>query len=95
MRLLFSLLGAAALVEAFGPPARATTRPLTRADFSPIDFSLQHRSELWFSCGKLLSPQTLNDPFSDAWIPQCLGFIFSYLKIDAFLLVVLILGNSQ
>ena len=39
MRLIISLLGAAAVVEAFGPPARATTRPLARADFSPIDFS--------------------------------------------------------
>ncbi len=40
MRLLIAaLLGAAALVEAFGPPARATTRPLVRTEFSPIDFS--------------------------------------------------------
>ena len=43
MRLIISLLGAAALVEAFGPPARQTTRPLVRADFSPIDFSTTER----------------------------------------------------
>ena len=40
MRILIAaLLGAVALVEAFGPLARQTTRPLARADFSPIDFS--------------------------------------------------------
>ena len=39
MRLLIAALLAAVTVEAFGPPARATTRPLARADFSPIDFS--------------------------------------------------------
>ena len=32
-------IGALSLAAAFGPPARATTRPLARADFSPIDFS--------------------------------------------------------
>ena len=33
------LVGALSLAAAFGPPARATTRPLVRSDFSPIDFS--------------------------------------------------------
>ena len=32
-------IGALSLAAAFGPPARATTRPLVRSDFSPIDFS--------------------------------------------------------
>ena len=39
MRLLIAALLGAVTVEAFGPPARQTTRPLARADFSPIDFS--------------------------------------------------------
>ena len=39
MRLLTAALLGAVTVEAFGPPARATTQPLARADFSPIDFS--------------------------------------------------------
>ena len=44
MRILIAaLLGGVALVEAFGPPARQTTRPLARADFSPIDFSTTER----------------------------------------------------
>ena len=34
-------IGALSLVAAFGPPARATTRPLVRTDFSPIDFSTE------------------------------------------------------
>ena len=32
------LVGALSLAAAFGPP-RATTRPLVRSEFSPIDFS--------------------------------------------------------
>jgi len=39
MRLFIAALLAAVTIEAFGPPARATTRTLARADFSPIDFS--------------------------------------------------------
>ena len=37
------LVGALSLAAAFGPPARATTRPLVRSDFSPIDFSATER----------------------------------------------------
>ena len=37
------LVGALSLAAAFGPPARATTRPLVRSDFSPIDFSTTER----------------------------------------------------
>ena len=37
------LVGALSLAAAFGPPARATTRPLVRTDFSPIDFSTTER----------------------------------------------------
>ena len=37
------LVGALSLAAAFGPPARATTRPLVRTDFSPIDFSATER----------------------------------------------------
>ena len=36
------LVGALSLAAAFGPP-RATTRPLVRTDFSPIDFSTTER----------------------------------------------------
>ena len=36
-------IGALSLAAAFGPPARATTRPLVRTDFSPIDFSTTER----------------------------------------------------
>ena len=36
-------IGALSLAAAFGPPARATTRPLVRSDFSPIDFSTTER----------------------------------------------------
>ncbi len=43
MRLLIAALLGAVTVEAFGPPARQTTRPLARADFSPIDFSTPDR----------------------------------------------------
>ena len=37
------LVGALSLAAAFGPPARATTRPLVQTDFSPIDFSTTER----------------------------------------------------
>ena len=37
------LVGALSLAAAFGPPARATTRPLVRSEFSPIDFSTTER----------------------------------------------------
>ena len=36
-------IGALSLAAAFGPPARATTRPLVRSEFSPIDFSTTER----------------------------------------------------
>ena len=36
-------IGALSLAAAFGPPARATTQPLVRTDFSPIDFSTTER----------------------------------------------------
>ena len=36
------LVGALSLAAAFGPP-RATTRPLVRSEFSPIDFSTTER----------------------------------------------------
>ena len=36
------LVGALSLAAAFGP-ARTTTRPLVRTDFSPIDFSTTER----------------------------------------------------
>ena len=36
-------IGALSLAAAFGPPSRATTRPLVRTDFSPIDFSTTER----------------------------------------------------
>ena len=37
------LVGALSLAAPFGPQTRATTRPLARADFSPIDFSSTER----------------------------------------------------
>ena len=36
-------IGALSLAAAFSPPARATTQPLVRTDFSPIDFSTTER----------------------------------------------------
>ena len=36
-------IGALSLAAAFGPPARATTRPLVRSEFSPIDFPTTER----------------------------------------------------
>ena len=36
-------IGALSLAAAFGPPSRATTRPLVRSEFSPIDFSTTER----------------------------------------------------
>ena len=37
------LVGALSLAAAFCPPSRATTRPLVRSEFSPIDFATTER----------------------------------------------------
>ena len=82
MRLLIAaLLGAAALVEAFGPPARATTRPLARADFSPIDFSTTERDTRLNYDGTGERPQEVSDDLPEDTALRVIGPPFAFALI--------------
>ena len=73
MRLLIAALLGAVTVEAFAPPARATTRPLVRTDFSPIDFSTAERDTRLNYDGTGERPQEVSDDLPEDTALRVIG----------------------
>ena len=76
------LVGALSLAAAFGPPARATTRPLVRSDFSPIDFSTTERVDTRLNYdGTGERPQEVSDDLPEDTALRVIGPPFAFALI--------------
>ncbi len=74
------LVAALSLASAFGPPARAT-RPLARADFSPIDFSTTERDTRLNYDGTGERPQEVSDDLPEDTGLRVIGPPFAFALI--------------
>ena len=75
-------IGALSLAAAFGPPARATTRPLVRTDFSPIDFSTTERVDTRLNYdGTGERPQEVSDDLPEDTALRVIGPPFAFALI--------------
>ena len=76
------LVGALSLAAAFGPPARATTRPLVRSEFSPIDFSTTERVDTRLNYdGTGERPQEVSDDLPEDTALRVIGPPFAFALI--------------
>ena len=75
-------IGALSLAAAFGPPARATTRPLVRSEFSPIDFSTTERVDTRLNYdGTGERPQEVSDDLPEDTALRVIGPPFAFALI--------------
>ena len=74
------LVGALSLAAAFGP-ARTTTRPLVRTDFSPIDFSTTERDTRLNYDGTGERPQEVSDDLPEDTALRVIGPPFAFALI--------------
>ena len=75
-------IGALSLAAAFGPPARATTQPLVRTDFSPIDFSTTERVDTRLNYdGTGERPQEVSDDLPEDTALRVIGPPFAFALI--------------
>ena len=75
------LVGALSLAAAFGPP-RATTRPLVRSEFSPIDFSTTERVDTRLNYdGTGERPQEVSDDLPEDTALRVIGPPFAFALI--------------
>ena len=76
------LVGALSLAAAFGPPSRATTRPLVRSEFSPIDFSTTERVDTRLNYdGTGERPQEVSDDLPEDTALRVIGPPFAFALI--------------
>ena len=76
------LVGALSLAAAFGPPARATTRPLVRSDFSPINFSTERLDTTRLNYdGTGERPQEVSDDLPEDTALRVIGPPFAFALI--------------
>ena len=75
-------IGALSLAAAFGPPARTTTRPLVRSEFSPIDFSTTERDTTRLNYdGTGERPQEVSDDLPEDTALRVIGPPFAFALI--------------
>ena len=75
-------LGALSLAAAFSPPARATARPLVRANFSPIDFSTERLDTTRLNYdGTGERPQEVSDDLPEDTALRVIGPPFAFALI--------------
>ena len=74
------LVGALSLAAAFGPPS-ATTRPLVRSEFSPIDFSTTERDTRLNYDGTGERPQEVSDDLPEDTALRVIGPPFAFALI--------------
>ena len=75
-------IGALSLAAAFGPPSRATTRPLVRSEFSPIDFSTTERVDTRLNYdGTGERPQEVSDDLPEDTALRVIGPPFAFALI--------------
>ena len=75
-------IGALSLAAAFGPPARTTTRPLVRSEFSPIDFSTTERVDTRLNYdGTGERPQEVSDDLPEDTALRVIGPPFAFALI--------------